>query len=101
MVYRRVLCRSLTGPAAGQLVEVVAGDVRVEQELLGDIGGRHATARLALGIGLAAGVHEQVDLAPSWVAERRGDRRYGGGELRRCERGLRLRRHRSVFYLWA
>src|SRR3546814_15681338 len=67
-------------------------DVRVEQELLGHVGGGDARAGLALGIGFAACVHEEVDHAPGGVAERRCERPYGGGELRRCERGLRLRR---------
>ena len=47
--------------AAGrELLEVVAGDVRVEREVLGDLGGLHA---------VGAGPHEEVDLAAGRVAE--------------------------------
>ena len=60
--------------AAGQLVEVVAGDVGVERELLGHLGGGDA------GVGrpsVAALVDEEVDLPPGGVAEGGGDRRDG------------------------
>ena len=77
--------------AAGQLVEVVPGDVGVQGELLGHLGGRDTGVVL-----LAALVHEEVDLPAGGVAERRGDRRHGARELRRGEAG----RHRPVFYLW-
>ncbi len=59
--------------AAGrELVEVVAGDVGVELEPLGHLGGGDTALVL---------VSEEVDLAPSGIAEGGGDRGDDGGEL--------------------
>ena len=61
--------------AGGELVEVVAGDVRVEPEALGHLGGRDAALVL---------VGEQVDLAPGRVTEGVRD---GGDRSRESARG--------------
>ena len=74
-------------PAGRELLEVVAGDVRVEREVLGHLGGLHA---------VGVGPHEQVDLAAGRVAEGRRDGGDGGRELVRSEFG---RGHGRVFYL--
>ena len=59
--------------AAGELLEVVAGDVGVELEVLGDLAGGDAG-----GAGVAG---EQVDLAAGRVTERVGDRAHHRVEL--------------------
>ena len=58
--------------AARELLEVVAGDVGVEREPLGDLGRGHA---------VGAGADEQVDVAAGRVTEGAGDGGDGGGEL--------------------
>ena len=91
-----VVLRRPTGPAAlaaldghvevaagGQLVEVVAGHVGVEAELLGHL--RRRDAPLVL-------VGEEVDLPPGRVAEGVGDGRHRGRERPRCEAGGGWRR---------
>ena len=65
------LDRDLEVAAGGELVEVVAGDVGVQAELLGHLRRGDAVADLA---------GEQVDAAPGRIAERVGDRRHGGRE---------------------
>ena len=65
--------------AAGELVEVVAGDVGVELELLGHLGRGDAP----LGV-----VGEEVDLPPGGVAEGAGDRADRGTELIRRQSRL-------------
>ena len=67
--------------AAGQLLEVVAGDVGVEREVLGDLRGGDAGRAVAAGA-----AHEEVDLAPGGVAERVRDGRHRGVELLGRER---------------
>ena len=58
--------------AAGELLEVVARDVGVEVEVLGDRARGDAAGRLA---------HEEVDLTPGGIAEGVGDRADDGVEL--------------------
>src|SRR5205085_5382461 len=55
-------------PAGGQLVEVVAGDVRVQRKLFGDCCGRDAVFCIA---------RVQVDVSPGGVAEGGCDRGNG------------------------
>ena len=69
--------------AAGELLEVVAGDIGVELEVLGHRAGGDA------GVPGVAG--EEVDLAPGGVAERVGDRADDGVELVRGEAAVRPR----------
>ena len=57
---------------------MVAGDVGVQLEVLGDLGRLHAVRR---------GPHEEVDLAPGGVAERARDRDDRGRELVRAQVG--------------
>jgi len=64
--------------ATDQLVEVVAGDVGVQLEALGDLCGGDAAPRIA---------HEQVHVAPRRIAESTRDRGDSRGELRRREGG--------------
>ena len=61
----------------GELVEVVAGDVRVQVELLGDLGRGHP-------VGVPVG--EEVDLPARRIAEGGGDRGDRRGELGATER---------------
>ena len=60
-------------PAARELLEVVAGDVGVQGEALGDLGRGHAVGRAP---------HEEVDVAAGRVAEGGGDRRDGRSRTR-------------------
>ena len=78
--------------AARELLEVVAGDVGVQREVLGDLGGRRTPSRRA--------AHEEVDVAAGRVAEGAGDGGDRGAELVRTQ-GSEIRRWmpRWVFYL--
>ena len=86
VVLRRATGAGALGPldgdlevaTGGELVEVVAGDVRVQTELLGD---------LRRGDALRAVVGEEVDLAPGRITERRRDRRDRGRERPRGQHG--------------